>query len=190
MTILPGVTPCLACVMPEAPPASAIPTCETAGVLGPIVNVIASLQAIEAIKILSGHPEARNPGLTVIDLWQHQLRTVGLAALAETGDCAVCKQGDFSWLDGRRGNAAISLCGRNAVQISPTLDSSTAAQPVQLDKLAQKLRSVGQVTSNPFLVRLAVEEYVISIFADGRAIISGTDDITVARAVHARYVGA
>ena len=64
------------------------------------------------------------------------------------------------------------------------------AQPLQLDKLAQKLRSVGQVTSNPFLVRLAVEEYVISIFADGRAIISGTDDITVARAVHARYVGA
>ncbi len=190
MTILPGTTPCLACVMPESPPASVIPTCETAGVLGPIVNVIASLQAIDAIKILSGHPEARNPGLTVIDLWQHQLRTVGLAALAESSDCAVCKQGDFAWLEGRRGDAAISLCGRNAVQISPTQSPTATAQPLQLDELARKLRSIGQVTSNPFLVRLTVEHYVISIFADGRAIVSGTDDISVARAVHARYIGA
>jgi adenylyltransferase/sulfurtransferase len=190
MTILPDVTPCLACVMPQPPPASAIPTCETAGVLGPIVNVIASLQAMEGIKILSGHPEAINPGLTVIDLWHQQLRSVGLAALAERNNCTVCKQRDFAWLEGRRGAAAISLCGRNAVQISPALDSDIAPQSLQLEELARKLRPVGQVTSNPFLVRLAVEEYVISIFADGRAIVSGTDDIAVARAVHARYVGA
>ena len=195
MTILPGSTPCLACVMPQPPPASVTPTCETAGVMGPIVNVIASLQAMEALKILSGHPEARNPGLTVIDLWHHQMRSVGLAALAADNQCSVCKQRDFAWLDGRHADGAISLCGRNAVQISPAAASSlsdptAAVQPLQLEELANKLRSVGQVVGNPFLVRLTVEEYVISIFADGRAIISGTDDISIARAVFARYVGA
>lgn len=190
MTILPDITPCLACVMPEPPPASVTPTCETAGVLGPIVHVIASLQAMEGLKILSGHPEARNPGLTVVDLWHYQLRSVGLAALTGNKDCPVCKHRDFAWLDGRRGAAAISLCGRNAVQISANLDMASSCQPQQLDVLAEKLRSVGEVTSNPFMVRLAVAGYVISIFADGRAIVSGTDDISVARAVHARYVGA
>jgi hypothetical protein len=81
------------------------------------------------------------------------------------------------------------------VQISPSAASSLSdptavVQPLQLEELANKLRSVGQVVGNPFLLRLTVEEYVISIFADGRAIISGTDDISTARAVFARYVGA
>jgi len=101
MTILPGLTPCLACVMPELPPANT-PTCETIGVLGPIVRVVASLQAIEAIKILSGRSEVCNPGLTVIDLWRCRSRTIGLAALTGSDDCSVCKDRDFAWLEGRR----------------------------------------------------------------------------------------
>ena len=185
MTILPGVTPCLACIMPEPPPVGATPTCETAGVLGPIVNVIASLQSMEALKILSGNAETRNPGLTVVDLWRNELRTVGLAAMARSGNCAVCQQKDFAWLDGHRGDDAISLCGRNAVQISPT-----STGPIQLVDLAAKMQAIGEVTSNPYLVRVATGEFVITVFADGRAIVAGTGDVSIARSVHARIVGA
>lgn len=185
MTIVPSKTPCLACVMPEPPPASVTPTCETAGVLGPIVNVIASIQAMEALKILSGNAAARNRGLTVVDLWRNELRTVGLAALAESSHCPVCQQREFAWLEGRRGDEAVTLCGRNAVQISPT-----TRQSIQLSQLAEKLKEVGRVTGNPFLVRVMIEDFTITVFADGRAIVSGTDDLAAARALHARYVGA
>jgi molybdopterin-synthase adenylyltransferase len=185
MTILPGITPCLACVMPEPPPASVTPTCESTGVLAPIVGVIASRESMEAIKILSGHPERINRGLTLIDLWSNEMRTVGLAAMADSGQCAVCHHKDFAWLDGRRGDAAVSLCGRNAVQILPT-----SAGPVRLEELAVKLQSAGKVSSNPFLMRLEVENYTITIFADGRAVIGGTEEIATARALLARYVGA
>src|SRR5262249_60587263 len=54
MTILPGDTPCLRCVFEAAPGPGEAATCETAGVLSPIVNVIASYQATEALKILAG----------------------------------------------------------------------------------------------------------------------------------------
>ena len=54
MTILPGETPCLRCVFEAAPAPGEAGTCETAGVLGPIVNIIASFQATEALKILTG----------------------------------------------------------------------------------------------------------------------------------------
>ncbi len=185
MTILPGETPCLACIMPEPPPASATPTCETAGVLGPIVHVIASLQAIESLKILSGNSESRNRGLTVVDLWRNELRTVGLSEMSNSNNCVVCQQKNFAWLEGRRGDHAISLCGRNAVQILPSSNS-----PIQLTDLAAKMQAVGEVTSNDYLVRVATGDFNITVFADGRAIVAGTEDVTTARSVYARIVGA
>ncbi len=69
MTILPGETACLRCLLPECPPPGSMPTCDSAGILGPIVGVIASLQAIEAIKILSGRRTAISRQLTVVELW-------------------------------------------------------------------------------------------------------------------------
>jgi len=183
LAIVPGETPCLACIMPEPPPAAAMPTCETAGVLGPIVNVIASLQAIEAIKLLSGNRDQLNPALTIVDLWNNQIRSIGVSA-GRTESCPTCGQGKLDWLAGRRGSSVTRLCGRNSVQISPT-----SAAPVNLQSLAEKLRSVGQVTSNAFLVRLEVESYLLTIFADGRTIVGGTDDPAVARTVLAKYVG-
>ena len=58
MTIIPGQTACLRCILREPPRAGEMPTCDTAGVLGGIVNVVASIQSVEAIKILSGHSES------------------------------------------------------------------------------------------------------------------------------------
>ena len=183
MAIIPGQTPCLSCFLPEPPPASSQPTCETAGVLGPLVGVIASLQAMEALKLGSGNAAAVNPNLTVLDLWNNQLRTINMTK-SHHADCPTCGVRKFPWLAGEKGSAVTSLCGRNSVQISPT-----AGEAVDLAVLAARLGSLGQVTANPYLVRLAIGDYLLTVFADGRTIVGGTDDPAVARTVHAKYVG-
>ncbi len=183
MTIVPGETPCLRCLMPESPPPGTTPTCDTAGILGPIINVIASIEACEALKILSGHRDAINRTLMVFELWDSRLRQVKLDSLQGV-DCATCQQRQFPWLDGQRGSHTAILCGRNAVQLS-----FPGRQELSLENLAEKLQSVGNVTRNPFLLRLAVDEFLITVFPDGRAIIGGTEDIMEAKTVYAKYIG-
>jgi adenylyltransferase/sulfurtransferase len=184
LAILPGETPCLGCLMPEPPPAETQPTCETAGVIGPIVNVIASLQSAEALKILSGNLEAVNRRLTIVDLWSNQIRSIGIARVRGEHGCRTCGKRDFPWLDGRRGSAAVSLCGRNAVQLAPATPGR-----VSLVELAAKLQAIGNVSVNEFLLRLEVDKYRLTVFADGRTIIGGASDPAEARVVHARYIG-
>jgi len=184
MTILPGETPCLTCLMHDAPPPGTTATCDTAGILGSIVNIVASLQAAEALKILSGHREAVNRQLTVMELWDNRLRQVNLDALRDAVDCRTCKRREFPWLEGRRGSHTATLCGRNAVQLS-----YPDREPLSLDVLAQKLDGVGEVTRNRFLLRLRVDDYEITVFPDGRAIVGGTEDIAQARTLYAKYIG-
>jgi molybdopterin-synthase adenylyltransferase len=184
MTILPGETPCLRCLIPEPPPPGATPTCDTSGIVAPIVNVIASIEALEAIKILTGHREAIQRTLFTIDLWDNRVRQVKLDALAERDDCPACGKREFPWLDGQRGSHTAVLCGRNAVQLTRPDD-----QRLSLDALATKLAGVGQVSRNAFLLRLTVDDFVLTVFADGRAIVAGTDDIAAARTLYAKYIG-
>jgi len=184
MTILPGETACLRCLIADAPPPGVSPTCDTAGILAPIIGVIASIQSIEAIKILSGNRHAVSRSLTVVDLWESRVRQIGLEALRLQVDCPTCRRGEFPWLSGERASQGGILCGRNAVQLRPS-----TAGTLSLDALAAKLSAVGRVTRNRYLVRLAVDDYLLTIFPDGRAIIGGTDDITTARNLYARYIG-
>jgi adenylyltransferase/sulfurtransferase len=183
MTILPGTTACLRCLLPECPPPGSTPTCDTVGVLGPIVGVIASIEAAEALKILSGNRDAVSRCLTIVDLWQNRLVRIDLGGLRESSDCPACKRQEFSWLAGRQGSRTAVLCGRNAVQLTPP------GPPGPQDELARRLSGVGRLTRNPFLLRLAVERFELNIFADGRAIITGTSDPAEARTLYARYIG-
>jgi adenylyltransferase/sulfurtransferase len=185
MTILPGDSACLACLMSDAPPPGTTPSCDTAGILAPIVGVIASIEAGEALKILSGHREAVSRRLTIVDLWENQVRQVDLSRLRECSDCRVCQHGEYEWLSGERGDTSAVLCGRNAVQLNPPGGAS-----VSLDELASRLAGIGRVERNAFLLRLAVDGYVLTVFPDGRTIVGGTNDIAAARTVHARYIGA
>lgn len=185
MTILPGQTACLRCLMPECPPPGLTPTCDTAGVLGSIAGIVACWQAAEAIKILSGNEAAVSRSLTVVELWENRVRQIALDRREVSIDCPCCRRREFPWLRGERSGHTAVLCGRNAVQLSPP----TAAR-LALAELAAKLAGVGQVTHNPYLLRLAVDPFVLTVFADGRAIVSGTDDPAVARTLYARYVGA
>ncbi len=136
------------------------------------------------MKILSGNAQAVSRTLTVIDAWDNRIRQLKIDALRAGADCPACR-GEYSWLAGERTSHSAILCGRNAVQLSPAQRAN-----LSLADLASKLEAVGRVTQNRYLVRLAVDDYQLTIFPDGRAIISGTDDIAQARTLYAKYVGA
>jgi adenylyltransferase/sulfurtransferase len=161
-------------------------TCDTAGVIGPAVNVVAALQVTAALKILTGHRELLDPVLTIVDVWDGTLRRMSVANLRERSNCPACVGGARDWLSGNKGSQTTILCGRNAVQVSPP-----EKRPLSLPELADRLGASGDVSQNAFLVRLTLPggDFQLTIFGDGRAIIKGTDDITVARSLYARYVG-
>lgn len=184
MTIIPGTTPCLRCVFEAAPAPGETGTCETAGVLSPIVNIIASFQAAEALKLLSGHPQAINRGLIVIDVWDNVQRSMKVAPLFGTADCPCCGRREFEWLDGRQGSHSTTLCGRNAVQVSHRRSGR-----LNFEELARQLQSLGSVSHNRFLLKFEVADYQFTVFPDGRAIIKGTSDVERARTLYAKYIG-
>ncbi len=184
MTILPGETPCLRCVFEAAPAPGEAGTCETAGVLGPIVNIIASLQATEAFKILTGRREQINRELLYFDIWENVQRRIKIAPLLGKVDCPCCQQRRFEWLEGAHGSQTTSLCGRNAVQVS----HRTPAK-LNFEEMAGHLEKMGAVSYNRFLLKFNVDSYEFTVFPDGRAIIKGTADEDKARTLYAKYVG-
>ena len=185
MTVLPGKTACLRCLIPDPPAPGVMPTCDTAGIIGPAALVVGAVEAAEAIKLLVGATDRLGNRLLACDLWEGVWRSIDLTSLAEHG-CATCRGSDFPWLEGRLGTQAAAICGRDAVQVASPLGVK-----VDLAALAARLGPFGAVTANPWLVRAEVEQGIqLSVFADGRAIVSGTREESRARAIVARYVGA
>ena len=185
MTILPGESACLNCLMLDGPPPpGTTPTCDSFGILSPIINVIASIQSNEAIKILSGNLKSVSRKLNVFALWDNDIRQLNVANLRDQVDCPTCKQNQFEWLSGNRGSHSAVLCGRNAVQLS-----FPDRQDVSLQELKSRLESLGRVECNQFLLRFHIEEFVLTVFPDGRAIVSGTEEVSVARKLYAQYLG-
>jgi molybdopterin-synthase adenylyltransferase len=181
MTIVPRETACLRCVFTQEPAPGTLPTCDTAGVFAPIVNVIGSLAASEALKFLAASG-ARNPGMIHADVWDNSFETI---AVSRRPECPACGQNQYEYLDGARGETgASSLCGRNAVQINPG-----KGHLIHLANLAERLKGVGDVSLNEYLLKLTTEKYELTIFPDARAIVKGTADAAVARSVYAKYVG-
>ncbi|HLJ91914.1 MAG TPA: ThiF family adenylyltransferase [Gemmataceae bacterium] len=184
MTILPDQTPCLRCVFEAAPAPGEAGTCETAGVLSPIVNIVASYQVAEAFKILTGKREQINRELIYIDVWENTQRRIKIAPLLGKVDCPCCRRRRFEWLDGEQGSHTTSLCGRNAVQVA-----HRSAAHLNFEELARHLGRLGDVSYNRFLLRFDAEGYQFTVFPDGRAIIKGTSDIDKARTLYAKYIG-
>jgi len=184
LPILPRETPCLRCLWEEPLPPGALPTCETVGVLGPVVNIVASLQAVEALKILTGRRDDLNPKLVTIDAWTGRIRQIEVGAAMVGGQCPCCKLGRFDFLAGGKVSATTALCGRDAVQVLPP-----PGQRVDFAQLAARLAGLGDVRYNAYLLRLRRGDYEIVLFPDGRAIIRGTSDPAVARSIFSKYVG-
>ncbi len=182
MTVRPRETACLRCVFPEIPAAGSAETCDTAGVIMPVIAVVAAVQVAEALKLLTDNVESLNGGLMQFDVWRNEWRRVSLAG--PDPSCPACAHGRFDSLDAERAEMATVLCGRDAVQVSPARPSE-----LDLDALAARLRGVGEVKSNVYLVRLRAGGYELTVFRDARAIVRGTDDPATARSLYARYVG-
>lgn len=184
MTILPGRTPCLRCVFEAAPAPGEAGTCETAGVLSPIVNIVASFQVAEALKILTGHLEQVSRELIYIDVWENTLRKIKIAPLLGKVDCPCCQRRRFEWLEGEQGSQTTSLCGRNAVQVAHRTPTR-----LNFEEMAKHLEIMGEVSYNRFLLKFIAEGHEFTVFPDGRAIIKGTSDVDRARTLYAKYIG-
>src|SRR5437660_2806996 len=159
MTILPGETPCLRCVFEAAPAPGEAGTCETAGVLGPIVNIIASYQANEALKILTGRLDRVNRDLLFFDVWDNVQKQIRIAPLLGKVDCPCCQRRRFEWLDGDQGSHTTSLCGRNAVQVA-----HRAATRLNFEDLAKHLEMLGEVSYNRFLLKFTADGHEFTVF--------------------------
>jgi len=182
MTIFPYKTPCLRCIFEEMPSAGSAPTCDTAGVIMPIIASVSAIQVSEALKILTGNFDRLHKSLIQIDVWQNDWRKIKLGK--PNADCECCGKGNFEFLEAESIEFSAVLCGRNAVQIAPPKPTR-----INLPNLAEKLKSYGEIKLNEYLLRLNIDEYELTVFRDARAIIQGTDDVSTARSVYAKYVG-
>jgi molybdopterin-synthase adenylyltransferase len=182
MVIRPGLTACLACLLSADRPGQGFEeTCDTVGVLGPIVNLIASLEASEAMKLLAARENDLHGRLVSCDVWTGRFQSM---RVARNPDCPVCGRREFAHLDGQA-QPHITLCGRDSVQIHER------GRVLDLALLKSRIApTVADVRQNDFLLRFRVDPYEMTVFADGRAILKGTKDPAVARSLYARYIGA
>ena len=213
MPVFPHESACLRCVLPDPPAAGSTETCDTAGVLLPAVNVAASFAAGFALKILAGLNEGgagflADPHLLTIDAWAGAVRRVGTRALFESGECPACSgkaeggrgkaegaRGERAWLYGGRGSGSATLCGRGGVQLA----APAGGGRVDLEALAARWRGAAgaeNVRANRFLVAVQTPPLEpdgppgeVTIFADGRRIITGTTDPARARQAASEWAG-
>jgi adenylyltransferase/sulfurtransferase len=183
MAVAPPLTACLRCVFSEPPGAGELPTCDTAGVLGPAASIVGALQATAAIRILLGTEPARQ--MVVVDLWAGRFKSMSIDG-AKRADCVACGQRRFEFLENQAVSRSTSMCGRDAIQVRPA-----RGVEMNLREVATRLAAVGEVEQTPYLVRCALRENAIrmTIFPDGRAILQGVADAERARSLYARFVG-
>ncbi len=182
MTVIPGETPCLRCIFNEMPDAGSGPTCETAGVIMPIIATVAAVQVAEALKILVGDMGSLHGSLLQFDIWANDRQRIKLGK--PNADCQCCGRHIYDFLDAESPEFSAVLCGRDAVQIVPPT-------PIDLDlsSLADRLRRITDVKQNEYLLRFVSGPNEVTVFRDGRAIVKGTDDVSLARSLYAKYIG-
>ncbi|HUC91147.1 MAG TPA: ThiF family adenylyltransferase [Paenibacillus sp.] len=182
--IRPHETPCYRCLFPN-PPAGRGDTCDTVGVIGPIIHIIASYQATEALKILVGADKHYNPYLEQFELWHNQHMQLNIGK-GKREDCPACGRGEFDFLHPHTETEEIytTLCGRDSVQITPS-----GGRSVNLEEEEKVFARIGKVDRNPFLLRFQVDGCTLVLFKDGRVVVQGTQDITTAKSLYAKYIG-
>jgi molybdopterin-synthase adenylyltransferase len=178
MTVVPGQGPCLACIF-SAAPAGLQPTCDTDGILSVTASAVASIQVAECFKLLTGNAEALHRKLITFDLWENRFQAVNLGAPVPA--CPACQSREYAYLK-TNNSVAVRLCGRNSVQVHEP------DRAFDLGALARRLAASGSVRSTAHVIRFAIAEYEMTIFADGRAIIKGTEDPAEARSLYRKYV--
>lgn len=179
-TVIPDQTPCLHCLLGHLPAGSL--TCDTAGVISPIVQQVAAFQVTDALKLLTGHETSGM--LRSFDIWTNERSEVRADALKNQA-CPTCGTRKFPFLSAENETKAAVLCGRETVQIRPA-----GSEPPELQELAARLKDAGlDVTGNPYLVSCQSKDFKFVIFRDGRAFIHGTNDVNKAKMLYHRWIG-
>jgi molybdopterin/thiamine biosynthesis adenylyltransferase len=182
MAILPHRTPCFRCFMGDLPAPGDVPTCDTVGVLNTAAIVTAAIEVTEGFKVLTGHEEALQPGVLYLDVWTGDV--MRLQVSKNGTPCPACDLGQFEFLEARQGSWVTSLCGHDALQVNVR-----RSERLSFPQLAERLRSVGRVSFNEYMLHLEVDPYELIVFPDGRTIVRGCTEPALARALYARYIG-
>ncbi len=179
-TVIPGVTPCLHCLLETLPLGGM--TCDTAGIISPAVLQTAVFQAADALKLLTGG--SIEHVLRSFDLWKNERSEINVARL-KSADCPSCGTNDFPFLSYENQTKAAVLCGRNTVQIRTGI-----SEQFDLQNLAGQLRRAGlDVSANPYLISFCTDNFKMVLFRDGRALIHGTSDISRAKSFYHKWIG-
>jgi molybdopterin/thiamine biosynthesis adenylyltransferase len=182
MPIIPGKSPCLRCMLGSLPAPGSSPTCDTAGVIGPITHIVASMQVAEALKWICGAVQPEDLRLVTYDVWANTFHRMNLGAEV-MATCPVCSEGRYDYLNGSP-LRTVTLCGRNAVQLIPAVKGD-----MDFEKLSKSVPA-GAVQYNDFLMKCSTPPYELTLFKDGRAIVKGTEEPSMARSVYSKIVGA
>jgi molybdopterin/thiamine biosynthesis adenylyltransferase len=193
--IWPNRTACLRCLFPDPPSAHEMPTCDTAGVLGPAAAVVGALQASAAIRFLIESPppspgapaDGKGGGFVSLNAWTNEFRKLASAATPNP-DCPCCNKGNFPFLSTSGRDFTTNLCGSRAVQVV-RID---AAGPISLSATAERWQKIGAVGQSPWFVRCKLHDPAgidLTLFPDGRLIVHGTDEPMRAKSIYARFVG-
>lgn len=176
---IPGVTPCLRCFIGGGNTTGQ--TCDTIGVLSPVVDIVASFQVIEALKYLTDNFDVQRKSLLTFDVWKHHMYEMKFSKNKE--NCPTCSLNQYPALHNDQQDQVTSLCGRETVQIN-------MGQKLNLEEWAERLAKVAEVSKTPFLVRAQLSEGErLVLFPDGRTLVQGTEDLTRAKSLYARYIG-
>ena len=149
--------------------------------------VVGGVAALEAMKLLLD-AQPRLEGMLYVDLWEYLFQNFSVPT---RDDCPSCALRQFPALDEESGGdaPAAALCGRNAVQLT----HAQSAGAVDLGAIGERLRKHGKVVLSDFMLRADIADggkpYSLSVFPDGRAIVHGTAEASVARSLYAKYVG-
>lgn len=180
-TIIPGETACFRCFMRDAPKPGTSETCDTVGVLATAVSIVASIETTEAVKILSGRRADLQGKLVNVDVWNGVWESF---ELKKDRSCPLCGHGKYDYLDARVSSKTVSLCGRNAMQITPGRKSV-----MDFKDMAQRLERAGSVHYNEHILKFSADGIEISLFRDGRAILKGVTDEAAAKTAFSKYIG-
>jgi molybdopterin-synthase adenylyltransferase len=179
-TIIPNETPCLHCLLQAVNSNGA--TCDSAGIIYPAVQIVAAMQITEALKILIDDFQSLRTKLFLFDLWNNQFQQWSVTR-AKSSDCPTCgKEPSYPYLAKDNTNKIDVLCGRDTVLIR-------GEKPNSLSILAEKLKSIGPMKRNEFILSIEYESYRIVFFTDGRTLIHGTNSIDKAKSIYFQLVG-
>lgn len=177
--LVPYETPCLRCLQDQLPGAGESPTCDTAGIIGPAVQLVAAWQVAEALKLLVGDRASLRGELWTTDLWANTRQQLRLAPWRDPA-CAVCGPAPTWPALSTPDDAAVTLCGRDAVQVRRQPGDLAAVRGLVADRV---------VTANEYLVRWRDGAVTGTCFRDGRVLVQGIGDPVAARAFCDRWLG-